>query len=62
MAGIEVVPDICGEPEEVIAALCTGAKELERLRSPGSRRWLKRPGVREDSRPRSEVRPPPDGR
>ena len=36
--GVEVVSDICGSPEEIVAALAAGDAELARFRSPGSRR------------------------
>lgn len=35
--GVEVVSDICGSSEEIIAALAAGDVELVRFRSPGSR-------------------------
>jgi predicted Fe-Mo cluster-binding NifX family protein len=35
--GIEVMSDICGSPDEIIAALAAGDTELVRFRSPGSR-------------------------
>ncbi len=40
--GVEVVSDICGSPEEIIAALAAGDAELDRFRSPGSRRKPRR--------------------
>jgi predicted Fe-Mo cluster-binding NifX family protein len=48
MVGIEVVPDICGPPEEIIAAFFAGAQELQRYRAPGSRRWRTQPDDRQD--------------
>ena len=38
VSGIEVLSDICGSPDEIIAALAAGDDELGRFRSPGSRR------------------------
>lgn len=35
--GIEVISDICGSPDAIIAALAAGDAELDRFRSPGSR-------------------------
>ncbi len=40
--GVEVVSDICGSPEEIISALAAGDVELDRFRSPGSRRKPRR--------------------
>ena len=44
--GVEVVSDICGSPDEIIAALAAGDTDLDRFRSPGSRRKLKRSTAR----------------
>jgi len=52
-SGIEVISDICGSPDEIIAALAAGGDGLEGLRSPGSRRHPKRS---------FQVRTSPDGR
>lgn len=35
--GVEVVSDICGSPDEIMAALAAGDASLDRFRSPGSR-------------------------
>jgi predicted Fe-Mo cluster-binding NifX family protein len=40
--GIEVISDICGSPEEIIAALAAGEGDLVQFRSPGSRRKPRR--------------------
>jgi predicted Fe-Mo cluster-binding NifX family protein len=40
--GIDVISDICGSPDEIIAALSRGDTALERFRAPGSRSRLKR--------------------
>ncbi|MEE4270649.1 MAG: NifB/NifX family molybdenum-iron cluster-binding protein [Thermoanaerobaculales bacterium] len=49
-AGIEVISDICGSPDEIIEALAAGGDGLEGLRSPGSRRDPKRSFVARTSR------------
>ena len=38
LAGVEVISDICGSPDEILAALAAGDTQLSRCRSPGSRR------------------------
>lgn len=38
VAGVEVISDICGSPDEILEALAAGDTELSRFRSPGSRR------------------------
>jgi predicted Fe-Mo cluster-binding NifX family protein len=38
IAGIEVVSDICGAPDEIVEAWASGDEELRRFSSPGSRR------------------------
>lgn len=42
---IDVISDICGSPDEIVAALAAGDNELRRFRSPGSRRRTKRSPV-----------------
>ncbi|MCU0305259.1 MAG: hypothetical protein MUC56_14500 [Thermoanaerobaculales bacterium] len=61
MVGIEVVPDICGRPEEIVAAFLGGAEMLRRYRSPGSRRWHSRPGDRRDKEVAEPTPAPVDG-
>jgi predicted Fe-Mo cluster-binding NifX family protein len=36
--GVDVVSDICGSPDEIMAALAAGDTELTRFHAPGSRR------------------------
>ncbi len=36
VAGIEVIPDICGTVDEIVEAFASGDKELARFRSPGN--------------------------
>lgn len=55
VAGIEVVPDICGAPAEIIAALFSSDDELERFRSPGSRRQPKSSRAPGAPRPESRI-------
>ena len=38
VSGIDVISDICGSPDEILQALASGDTELNRFRSPGSRR------------------------
>ena len=45
VAGIEVISDICGSLDEIIAALAAGDNELERYRSPGNRPKPRRSAV-----------------
>jgi predicted Fe-Mo cluster-binding NifX family protein len=45
VSGIEVISDICGSPDEIIAALAAGDNELRRFCSPGSRKRSKQSPV-----------------
>ena len=40
--GVEVIADMCGSPDEIMAALAAGDVSLDRFRSPGSRCRTKR--------------------
>ncbi|HSN57771.1 MAG TPA: NifB/NifX family molybdenum-iron cluster-binding protein, partial [Candidatus Sulfomarinibacteraceae bacterium] len=42
MAGVEVVTDVCGDLEEIVAAVANGDTELSRFRMPGASRGERR--------------------
>lgn len=42
MAGVEVVTDVCGDLEEIVAAVASGDTELSRFRMPGASRGERR--------------------
>ena len=42
MAGVEVVTDVCGDVEEIVAAVASGDAELSRFRMPGASRGGRR--------------------
>jgi predicted Fe-Mo cluster-binding NifX family protein len=48
VSGVEVISDVCGDPERIASALAGGDMELDRFRSPGSR---KRSAVSGDKKP-----------
>ena len=48
--GVEVISDICGSPDEIFQALADGGAELDRFRSPGSRKKPRRSTARSSTR------------
>jgi len=60
-AGIEVVPDICGAPDDIIAALLSGDDDLQRFRSPGCRRDQTRLSARDAASGAGPATPSADG-
>ena len=43
VSGVEVIPDTCGNAEEIIQALASGDRTLVRFRSPGNNRRHRSP-------------------
>lgn len=42
VSGVEVIPDICGSPDEIVEVIVAGDAELSRFGTPGSNRSQRR--------------------